>query len=136
MARPLSPMNAKIENFIRAEARGESHADILEKVFDLPPGSDIKLIRKAEQKMFHWRHRPDAKAIWEDELSSCVRRRVPGAIKRINAQIDNENDWVANKAANDYIALAKSLGVIKSEETALKVQIEGMPDLGSPDDSE
>lgn len=134
MARPLGPMTAQIENFIRAEARGESHADILEKYFDLPPGSDIKLIKCAEQKMCRWRKRPDFKPIWDDELSACVRRRVPGAIKRINAQIDNENDWVANKAANDYIALAKSLGVIKSEETALKVQIEGMPDLGSPED--
>ena len=136
MGRPMIPMNSRIENFIRAEARGESHEQVLEECFNLPPGSDIKLIRKAEQQMWRWRHRPDAKAIWEDELAARVRRRVPGAIRRLDDQIDNSNDWVANKAANDFLGLAKSLGVIRSEETAINVQIQGMPDLGSPDDPE
>ena len=134
MARPISRLTAQMENVIRAEARGEPHADILEKYFGLPPGSDEKDIHNAECKMWRWRKRPDFKAIWDDELTATVRRRVPGAVSRINSQVDNQNDWVANKAANDIITLAKSLGVIKSEETALNVKIEGLPDLGSPDD--
>jgi len=133
MARPFGPMTARMENVIRAMARGEPYEKVLE-YFGLPADADKKARHNAQCRISDWRKRPDFKAIWEDELSACVRRRVPGAIKRLDAQIDNENDWVANKAANDYIALAKSLGVIKSEETALKVQIEGMPDLGSPED--
>ena len=133
MARPMGPMTAQIENVIRAEARGEPHEKILKDVFGLEPGCDPKEKNKAEQKMWRWRHRPDAKAIWEDELASVVRRRVPYAVNRLNNQVDNPNDWVANKASNDVIALAKSIGVIRTEETAVKVQIEGMPDLGSPD---
>ena len=135
MARPMAPMTAKIENFIRMEARGESANDILKTCFGLDQEtSDPKELNKAYQQMWRWRHRPDAKAIWEDELSATVRRRVPGAVKRLNLQIDNQNDWVANKASNDVIALAKALGVVKSEETAVKVQIEGMPELGDPEE--
>jgi hypothetical protein len=127
-------MTADIENFIRAEARGEPHEKILEEQFGLPPGSDPVLIRKAEQKMYRWRHHPDAEAIWKDELAATVKRRLPGAINRINRQIESDNDWVANKAANDYVLLAKAIGYIQSQENALTVRVEGMPDIGSPDD--
>lgn len=133
MARPLGPMTARMENVIRAEARGESHDKVLE-YFGLPPDADKKARHNAECRISDWRKRPDFKAIWEDELAATVRRRVPGAVNRLNNQIDNQNDWVANKASNDVIALAKALGVIRTEETAVKVQIEGMPDLGAPDD--
>ena len=134
MARPFQKLTAQIENVIRAEARGEPHNKILEEYFGITPDTDPKTRHNAQCKMSDWRKRPDYKAIWDDELAAKVRRRVPGAINRLDQQIDNENDWVANKAANDYIGLAKALGVIKTEETAIKVQIEGMPDLGSPDD--
>ena len=134
MARPFQKLTAQIENVIRAEARGEPHNEILEKYFGITPDSDQKARHNAQCKMSDWRKRPDYKAIWEDELAAVVRRRVPGAVNRLNIQIDNQNDWVANKASNDVISLAKALGVIKTEESAIKVQIEGMPDLGSPDD--
>jgi hypothetical protein len=129
----MGPMTAQIENFIRAEARGEPHAKILEDVFGLPPGSDRRDIRNAELKMCRWRKRPDFKGIWDDELSIRVRRRVGSAISRIDMQVDSDQEWVANKAANDLIALAKSIGVIKSEESALHVKVEGLPELGTPD---
>ena len=131
MARPYGPMTALMENVIRAEARGEPAQQIIFEFFGCKPSDPG--YHSAECKMSRWRKRPDYKAIWDDELSAVVRRHVPGAVRRLNSQVDNENDWVANKASNDVLALAKSLGVVRSEETAIKVQIEGMPELGSPD---
>ena len=135
MARPLSPMTAKIENFIRAEARGEPHDKILREQFGIDENSDPKDKAKAEQYMWRWRHRPDADAIWQDELRSVVRRHVPASIGRIQKQIDSNTDWLANKAANDVITLASRLGVIRTEDSVTKVEITGMPDLGSPDEN-
>lgn len=134
MARPYGPMTAQIENFIRAEARGEPHDQILRDVFHIDP-SDPREKAKAEQKMWRWRHRPDADAIWQDELKATVRRRVPAAVQRINTQVDADKDWLANKAANDVLLLAAKVGVIKSEDTALQVQITGMPEIGTPDEN-
>lgn len=134
MARPLGPMTAQIENFLRMEARGEDHAVILKELFGPESLTDPAKKSAAESKMSRWRKRPDAKAIWEDELSATVKRRIPDAMSRLLKQIDNSNDWVANKASNDILLLAAKIGVIKNEETAVKVQIEGMPDLGAPDD--
>ena len=136
MARPLAPMTAKIENFIRMEARGEKADDILREIFHLDPDNcaeDVK--QRAYQQMYRWRHRPDADAIWQDELKAVVRRCVPNAANRIKHQIDSNTEWLANKAANDVITLAGRIGVIKNEETALKVEVTGMPDIGSPDEN-
>lgn len=136
MARPYGPMTAKIENFIRAEARGEPHDKILKEQFGIDENSSPKDKARAEQYMFRWRHRPDADAIWQDELRAVVRRHVPCSIGKIKSQIDSNMDWLSNKAANDVITLASRIGVIRTEETAMKVEITGMPDIGSPDQPE
>ena len=135
MSRPFGPMTAQIENFIRMEARGEPHDKILEELFGPDYVTDKVKKNAAESKMTRWRHRPDAQAIWDDEMKARVRRRVPAAIERLERQLDNSNDWIVNKAANDYINLAKTTGIFQSEERAINVRIEGMPDIGSPDDS-
>ena len=136
MARPTGPMTAKIENFIRMEARGEPADDILRQVFHLDPETCSNTEKnRAYQQMYRWRHRPDANAIWQDELKAVVRRCVPNAANRIKSQINSNTEWLANKAANDVITLAGRIGVIQNEETALTVQVTGMPDIGSPDEN-
>ena len=134
MGRPMDPMTAKIENFIRMEARGEDHAAVLKEIFGLEPGCDPKEKHNAEATMCRWRQRPDAKAIWDDEIRARVLRHVPRAVGRLEKQIDHAKPWVANKAANDIIALAKTTGVFASEEKAISIKLEGMPEIGSPDD--
>ena len=136
MARPTGPMTARIESFIRMEARGEPADDILREIFHLDPETcDPKEKNKAYQQMYRWRHRPDADAIWQDELKAVVRRCVPNAANRIRNQIDSSTEWLANKAANDVITLAGRIGVIGTEEKALTVQVTGMPEIGSPDEN-
>ena len=136
MARPTGPITARIENFIRMEARGEPADDILRVVFGLDPDNcDPKEKNKAYQQMFRWRHRPDADAIWQDELKATVKRRVPAAIGKINKQIESDTEWLANKAANDVLTLASRIGAIKTEETVTKIEIQGMPEIGSPEDN-
>lgn len=135
MARPMKPMTAKIENCIRADARGEPHDKILEEYLGITADSTPQERNKAEQQLWRWRHRPDADAIWQDELRSAVKRHVPVALNRIINQVDSNTDWLANKAANDVITLAGRVGAIKTEDSVTKVEITGMPDLGSPDEN-
>ena len=135
MARPTGPMTAKIESFIRMEARGESADDILREIFKLDPETcDPAEKNKAYQQMWRWRHRPDAQAVWDDEVRNVVKHCIPRAMNRLKSQVDNQNDWVANKASNDVINLAKTTGIFQDNEKAINVKIEGLPDIGSPDD--
>ena len=137
MARVPEPMTAKIENFIRMEARGESYDEVLKEIFGLDPKLATKEEKnKASQQMWRWRHRPDAQAIWDDEMKARVRRCVPRAVNLLENQIGSKKEWVANKAANDVVNLAKQTGIFVGEEKAISVRIEGMPDIGSPDDPE
>ena len=133
MARPFSKMTAQIENFIRMEARGEDHLEILRQLFGPEYITDPAKKSAAESKMSRWRHRPDAQAIWDDEIRAVVKLCIPGAVRRIKKQIDDDNGWIANKASNDVVNLAKTTGIFQSEEKAVSVKIEGLPDLGTPD---
>ena len=137
MSKPVRPLTVRQENFIRAEARGETHQWILENIFGMAPDAPQAERHRIQLQMSRIRQRPEYLQIWADELRAKVRRRVPGAISRIDTQVDDENGWLANKAANDYITLARSLGVIANEEEkSISVRIEGMPDLGSPDQAD
>ena len=136
MARRKQPLNARIENFIRMEARGEDHETILIEIFGKETANDPVKRNAAESTIYRWRRRDDYQAVWDDEMKARVRRCVPRAVGRLERQVDNENDWVANKAANDVVNLAKTTGIFQAEEKAINVQITGMPDIGSPDDDE
>ena len=137
MSRPQAPLDAKQELFIRMEARGESRATILQTVF----GLDVKTspeneIHAADSKMNRWRHREDAKAIWDDEVRNVIRQCIPRAVSRISQQIDSKEGWLANKAANDVVNLAKTTSVFQGDDKQITVQFTGMPDIGSPDSAE
>jgi hypothetical protein len=130
----MKPMTARIENYIRMEARGEPREEIIRQLFGEDALTDEKKRNAATVAMWRWRQRPDFQPIWDDEMRARVRRRVPAAVGRLEKQVDDDNGWLANKAANDYIGLAKTVGVFQTEEKAVNVRIEGLPDIGSPDD--
>lgn len=134
MSRPFKPLTARIENCIRMEARGEPHEEIIRQIFGEEALTDDKKRNAANVAIWRWRQRPDYQQIWDDEMRARVRRRVPAAVERLEKQVDDDNGWLANKAANDYIGLAKTVGVFQTEEKAVNVRIEGLPDIGSPDD--
>ena len=135
MARPTARLTGRAEAMIRLDARGTDPNEIMRIIFDIDPGTvDPKLKNKLAQQMFRWRHHPQAQSIWEDEVRQFVRANVPRAVNRINRQVDDDNGWLANKAANDMVNMAKVTGVFQTEDKAVRVQIEGMPELGSPDD--
>ena len=136
MPRKFGPITAQIEAFIRMEARGEDRPTILQKVFGLGPDASDREKNAADQKMYRWRHRPDVQPIWDDEVRSFVRQCIPSAMNRIKRQVDDDNGWLANKAANDVIGLSRTTSVFAENEKAVNVRIEGMPDLGTPDQDE
>lgn len=135
MPKPRRPLNAKQENAIRAEARGEDHMFILHEYMDLPEDADSAAINAADCRLRRLRQRPEYDGIWADELKKTVRRHVPGALQTIIKQAKNEpNDWLANKAANDCLTFAGRIGAVANEEEKeVVVRVEGMPELGTPD---
>ena len=124
----------KQDMFVRMEARGESRPDILREVFGLDVGtSEQRLIQNADVQMCRWRRKPWYDEIWKDEVRKISIAMSAEALKKIKSQIRDDNGWLANKAANDSLTFAKPL-IWGEDDKALTVKIEGMPEIGSPDD--
>lgn len=132
--RGVAKATTKQDTFVRMEARGESRPDILREVFGLDVATDEKrLITNADMQMSRWRRKPWYDDIWKDEIRRISIAMSSEALKKIKSQIRDDNGWLANKAANDSLTFAKPL-IWGEDEKAVNIRIEGMPDIGSPED--
>jgi hypothetical protein len=55
------------------------------------------------------------------------------AYEKLREQLNSEKEWLANKAANDIINHSKGL-ITGADDNTVVVKLEGMPELGVPDD--
>ena len=116
-------------------AQGQSREAIMKAVFGVDPTKvDYRTANTCDCNMSRWRKLPEYEAIWKDEVKAILYGCTAEAIQTINAQLKaGEQAWLQNKAANDLLAYGKNQ-IYGDEERAIHVQIEGMPDLGSPDE--
>lgn len=134
MPRPMRPLTGPQELFIRLSAQGKTRQELIRQVFNVDPETaDHNTINALDQKMHRWRQRPEFDAIWKDEVKKILYGCTAEAIQVIKGQMRDEVAWLQNKAANDLLNYGKQQ-IYGDEEKAVHVKIEGMPDLGSPDD--
>ena len=137
MPRPKpTKYNVQQDKFVRMEARGESRADILMEVFGIDVATATENeIHNADCKMSRWRKFPCYEETWKDEVRRLSYGMTSKALKKIKQQIDADNDWLANKAANDALTFGKQQ-IYGDDDKTVSVQISGLPDLGSPDQAD
>lgn len=136
MSKPVQPLNADQEKFIRMTARGCDRKEIMKECFgvDLDTATDLE-IHRADCKMSRLRKRPEYMEIWKDEVKNVLVAAGGKAYRRLAAQIDSKEEWLANKAANDILNNGRSM-IFGDEERSVSVKITGMPEIGSPDQPE
>lgn len=136
MPKAKQPLNADQERFIRMSAQGKSRAEILKAIFNLDIGSSPENeIHNADNKMSRWRKLPEFESIWKDEVKQILYGCTAEAVQVIKGQLRSDQGWLQNKAANDLLNYGKGQ-IYGDEERTVHVQIDGLPDIGSPDDSE
>ena len=134
MPKAKQPLNADQERFIRMSAQGKSRAEILKAIFNLDiESSPDNEIHNADNKMSRWRKLPEFESIWKDEVKQILYGCTAEAVQVIKGQLRSDQGWLQNKAANDLLNYGKGQ-IYGDEERTLHVQIEGLPDIGSPDD--
>ena len=135
MPKSIQPLTAQQELFVRMSAQGKSREEILREVFNLELGRDPEnVIHNADCKMTRWRKHPDFDSTWKREVKDILYGCTSEAIQVIRGQLRKEDQaWLQNKAANDLLNYGKSQ-IFGDEERAVHVKIEGMPEIGSPDD--
>jgi len=135
MPKNRQPLTAQQEQFIRMSAQGKSRAEIFKKVFD----TDIEtapdnIIHNLDNKLSRWRKLPEFEPIWKDEVKSILYGCTAEAVQVIKGQLRSDQGWLQNKAANDLLNYGKGQ-IYGDEERTVHVQIEGLPDIGSPDEA-
>ena len=130
-------LNKRIDKLARMEANCASREEKLREIF----GIDIhtatpREINNADSNMCRWRKHPLFDTAWRDEARRwdyedyAMARRV----FRQGMRAD-DNPWLAmNSAVNAINNAGKRL--FHDEDSAVTVKIEGMPDIGTPDQDE
>jgi hypothetical protein len=137
MPKAKQPLSTTQELFVRMSAQGKSRTEILEKVFglDIETASENE-IHAADNKMSRWRKHPDFESTWKDEVRQILYGCTAEAVQVIKSQLrSGDLPWLQNKAANDLLNYGKGQ-IYGEEDRAVHIKIEGMPDLGSPDQEE
>jgi len=128
------PLNAKQELFIRLSAQGKSRAEIIKAVYGIDiDTADYRTVNNCDVQMSRWRKLPEFESIWKDEVKNILYGCTAEAIQVIKGQLREDIPWLKNKAANDLLNYGKAQ-IYGDEEKAVHVKIEGMPEIGSPDD--
>lgn len=130
-------LTARQTAMCRMMVMGKPEPEILHLTYDIDVNDTSAAGRKALSKA-----RRDMQMVMETPgFAECYRAMIKEmawpvygeAIDIIRKQLNHSNGWLANKAANDL--LNRFAPVVMGEDSkAITVKIEGMPELGTPND--
>jgi len=125
------------EKFIRMKAQGRSRPEILKEVFNLDmETASEKQVRNADNRMSAWKKHPEYERVWKDEIRGVLFGFTGDAVQVIGGQLNRSDlPWLQNKAANDILNYGKQQ-IFGNDENEVTIKIEGMPELGCPDQDE
>lgn len=111
--------------------RGYEDEQIIREVF--PNKETPNQIRAAKQRLRNLRKDENFQEFYRSLIAEWSLHHVGKALKKLSEQIDSNQPWLANKAANDVLLQSKALTTGVDDGTVI-VKVEGMPELGTPDD--
>lgn len=120
-------------------AEGKDVNFIIHVCFDLLAADgvseDPKKVYNAKKRLKAWQNDAVFQSYYRDLIRSVMMPAYSRAVNRLNTQIDDPNQWIAQGAAREVITRFGPDIMGQSDQT-VTVKIEGMPDLGVPDQDE
>lgn len=131
------PLNQKQIDAIRMRARGYSNPEVIKEVWGKEKGDPG--YHGCEAQIAKALKHPQVPDIWKKEIRESALPLLTESLsilrKQMRKQDNKENNWLINKAANDLMTFAKNQA-FADEERAITVQVQGMPEMGSPEKDE
>jgi len=132
---PNDKLTKRIDKLARMEANEVPRAEKLKELFglDINTATDRE-INNADVCMCRWRKHPMFDQAWKDEARKWDYEDYALARRVFRQGMRQEQDkWLAmNSAVNAINSAGKRL--FHDEDSSVTVHVEGMPNLGSPDD--
>ena len=119
----------------RMLAEGKDYEDVLNCVFRVWKDSEPAERKKAEKTLRDWVRKEGFQACFRGIVKENALPKYSKAANKLYEQIDSDNAWIANKAANDVLTRFGPY-VMGAEEQQITVRVEGLPELGVPDDND
>jgi len=127
----------EMKAWMRCVVQNKSRKEIMAEVFHVPP-EDINnedVLHKYDCKMTRWRQHPDYQKEWINAFKSLWGPIMAKAMNVVEEGLeDNSLPWRKTQHANMALAYGTKL-IVGEEERSINVKIEGMPEIGSPDDA-
>jgi anaerobic ribonucleoside-triphosphate reductase len=111
--------------------QGKTNKEIIEILW---PNAQTKGQKEAKQKQL--KKLPDNEDFMEyyrKMINHWNIQSVGPAFQKLRTQLDSDKEWLANKAANDIINQSKQI-ITGADDNTVVIKMEGMPELGCPDD--
>lgn len=131
----MAEVSQEMKDFMKLEVRNASRPEIFRELFGVNV-SDLsdKEANKYDAKIYRWRHHDEYQKEWISAFKQSWGPIMAKALAVVDEGLDdNSLPWRKTQHANLALAYGTKL-IVGEEERTVHVQIEGMPDIGSPDD--
>lgn len=126
-------LTAEQDRFVRMEANGMTSSEIILAIWGLKEADDPLVYHRYECKLSRWRKHPKYDEVWREEVRSQDYGDYTEARRTLRRTMRNEKDqWLAMQSAVNILNNSGKR-IFGAEENTVTVNIQGMPDLGSPD---
>ena len=121
------------ERFVRMEANGITSREIIFELWGMKEEDDPKAYHNMECRLSDWRKHPKYEEVWRDEVRKQDFGDYSLARKTLRRSMKADDQWLAMQSAVNVLNNSGKR-IFGAEENAVTVRIEGLPDIGSPDD--
>lgn len=131
----MAEVSQEMKDFMKLEVRNASRPEIFRELFGLNVSElSEKEANKYDAKIYRWRHHDEYQKEWISAFKQSWGPIMAKALAVVDEGLDdNSLPWRKTQHANLALAYGTKL-IVGEEERTVHVQIEGMPDIGSPDD--
>ena len=130
----MAGFTPEMKEWMKLVVRNASRKEVFEQIFheNLDELTDQEK-NKYNVKLFRWRNHPDYQKEWLIAFKAQWNGILADAVSVVQEGLhDDQIPWRRTQHANMALAYGTKL-IVGEEERTVHVQIEGMPDIGSPD---
>jgi len=112
--------------------RGYTDEEIVKALWPYKEWTD-KAVKAAKSRLRNLRKDEKFQEYYRSLVTEWSVHHVGRALNKLAEQVDSNQPWLANKAANDVILQSKNL-ITGLDDNTVVVKVEGMPELGVPEE--
>ena len=98
-----------------------------------PNKNDSKQVSASMQRLRRLRRDEKFQEYYRTLVTEWSVHHVGRALMKLTEQIDSDQPWLANKAANDVLTQSRQM-ITGMDDGTVIVKVEGMPELGEPEE--